>query len=123
MREFKMDTAQDPGALQSGSGKLGSVGSYSEEITKDGHISGSAQIAGEKDVIAAIPGALKVKGTAQLEVDLDPVAVILYEAEKINNPVAQWLAKELLAMRGGAAPSAAASAAAAQAAAPSTPSA
>lgn len=113
MQKFKMDTAA--GDLQSSGGNLGSVGQWSEEITKDGHISASASIAGSKDLVSAIPGAVGLEGDLNLKVKVDPVAVILYEAEKINNPVAQWVAKELLAMRAGAAPSAALVAAHAQA--------
>lgn len=76
-------------------GKIGDVGSYFGDITPDIKLAAGAKIDFEKDLVAKLPGALKVKASLSIEIDGDPIAVALLEIGKIDSPIAKLAVKAI----------------------------
>ncbi len=125
-RKFRpgIKTTEEPEMLEGKEveGKIGDIGSYYGDITPDIKLDAGAELAFEKDMLAALPGGLKVKASLNFQVEGDPVAIALMEIGKSSNPIMKFLGEQLSKLRAGEevhpAVVAAASPAADQAAAP-----
>lgn len=81
--------------------KIGNVGSVKVDIRPNLTVKAAADIGFDKDLIAAVPGALKMRAAVVLEVDSDPLALAAYGLGKVDNPIVKFLADQLAKFRAG----------------------